>query len=516
MNIAMILSGGVGKRLGGNLPKQYLTIKGKMIIQYVIEAIRKSAKIDRIVVVAHEPYAEMLKEKFDVEVCLGGAERNITLKNGLDYVHDKFDCKKIMIFDAVRPMVTAELVDDYMDKLDEYDIVLTAQKITDSLGCYDLHEVRRDRYYLLQSPEAYRFANLYKYFDSNSTLTEVAQQLPADMRTYLNFGFSDNLKITYKQDLFLAEQLLGLNETKARFEVRRLKEYLGKNYSVEAEQWINDLPQIIEYLKFKWKFDDYSINSNAHFGIVIKTESSQWGKVVVKIVPPFIGRFEHELGVYLDYADKGIMCPLYDYDRSFCALLLKQAFPADFADFTPVNEKKIELFFDKLNEKLLLRDKGENDYRSILHGKLLMTSETLDYGRQIDEYVKKAVEIYDEEFGKDKTYLILGDVHKYNLIEDREGYVAIDPIGYIAVKEIEYARYIGTVLTEDADNISKNLERAVSLFSKYSTKDRIIKALFVDVVFRLHNTTFENDDDVLARKWMNILRYIEEKASLDD
>lgn len=505
MNIAMILSGGVGKRLGGNLPKQYLTIKGKMIIQYVIEAIRKSAKIDRIVVVAHEPYVEMLKERFDVEVCLGGAERNITLKNGLDYVHDKFDCDKIMIFDAVRPMVTAELVDDYMDKLDEYDIVLTAQKITDSLGSYDLHEVRRDRYYLLQSPEAYRFANLYKYFDSNSTLTEVAQQLPADMKTYLNFGFSDNLKITYKQDLFLAEQLLGLNETKARFEVRRLKEYLGKNYSVEAEQWINDLPQIIEYLKFKWKFDDYSINSNAHFGIVIKTESSQWGKVVVKIVPPFIGRFEHELGVYLDYADKGIMCPLYDYDRSFCALLLKQAFPADFADFTPANEKKIELFFDKLNERLLLKDKGENDYRSILHGKLLMTSETLDYGRQIDEYVKKAVEIYDEEFGKDKTYLILGDVHKYNLIEDREGYVAIDPIGYIAVKEIEYARYIGTVLTEDADNISKNLERVVSLFSKYSTKDRIIKALFVDVVFRLHNTTFENDDDVLAKKWLKIL-----------
>ncbi len=506
MNIALILSGGVGKRLGGNIPKQYLTIKGKMIIQYVIEAIKASKQIQKIVIVAHEPYAQMLKDKFDIDVCLGGSERNITLKNGLDFIRNNYNCEKVMIFDAVRPMITPQLVDDYMEKLDNYDIVLTAQKITDSLGSYDLHEIRRERYYLLQSPEAYRFDNLYDYFDCNSTLTEVAQQLPKSMKTYLNFDFSDNLKITYKHDLFIAEQLLGLNETKSKFDVKRLREYLGKNYPVETEQWINDLPQIIEYLKFKWKFDDYSINPNAHFGIVIKADSSQWGKVVVKLIPPFIGRFEGELGLYQKYESTGLMCPLYDYDKSFCALLLKQAVPADYADFKETNFDKIIYFFDKLNKNLLPYS-GENyhDYGKILRDKADMSALGLEYGKEIDEYVKKAIDIYNSEFASDKLYLLLGDTHKYNLIEDKNGYIAIDPIGYIAPKEIEFARYIGTVLTEDLTNADKNLQKAIELFSRYSTKDKILKALFVDIVFRLHNTTFENDDDVLARKWLKIL-----------
>lgn len=506
MNVALILSGGVGKRLGGNIPKQYLTIKGKMIIEYVIEAVSAASCIDKTVVVAHEPYAGMLKEKFDIDVCLGGEERNITLKNGLDFIHKNYNCAKIMIFDAVRPMVTPAFVNDYMKKLDSYDIVLTAQKITDSLGCYDMHEVRRERYYLLQSPEAYRFDNLYKYFDSKSTLTEVAQQLPASMRTYLNFDFSDNIKITFKHDLFIAEQLLGLNETKARFDVKRLREYLGKNYPVETEQWISDLPQIIEYLKFKWKFEDYSINPNAHFGIVIKADSTQWGKVVVKLIPPFIGRFEGELGLYEKYADTGLMCPLYDYDKSFCALLLKQAVPANYAEFTQENFGKITEFFDRLDKNLLPYN-GEkyHDYGAILDGKKDMPALGLDYGKAIDEYVDKAITLYKKTFAKDKLYLLLGDAHKYNLIEDKDGYIAIDPIGYIAPKEIEYARYIGTVLTEDLDNAGENLQKAVGLFSKYSTQEKIIKALFIDVVFRLHNTTFENDDDILARKWLKVI-----------
>lgn len=509
MNVALILSGGVGKRLGGNIPKQYLTIKGKMIIQYVIEAIEASEKIDKIVAVAHEPYLSLLRDKFDIDVCQGGAERNVTLKNGLDYIREHFDCDKIMIFDSVRPLITPALIDEYMDKLDGYDIVLTAQKITDSLGCYDMHEVRRERYYLLQSPEAYKFDKLYKYFDSESTLTEVAQQLPEDTPTYLNFDFSDNLKITYKHDLFVAEQLLGLAETKSKFDVKRLREYLGKNYPVETEQWISDLPQIIEYLKFKWKFEDYTINPNAHFGIVIKAESSQWGKVVVKLIPPFIGRFEGELGLYEKYESTGLMCPLYDYDKSFCALLLKQASPADYADFKEENLPKIKAFFDKLDKKLLPYS-GEkyHDYAAILRAKKEMPSVGLSYGKDIDEYVEKAIDIYNKDFADDKLYLILGDVHKYNLIEDMKGYIAIDPIGYVAPKEIEFARYIGTVLTEDLDNARSNLEKAVDLFSAYSTRDKIVKALFVDVVFRLHNTTFENDDDVLAKKWLRILKYI--------
>lgn len=508
MNVAMILSGGVGKRLGANIPKQYLTINGKMVVEYVINAIKSSKKIDKILVVAHSPYDQMLAKRFDVDVCLGGNERNITLKNGLDFIDKNYQCDKVMIFDAVRPLVTAELIDEYMQKLDDYDIVLTAQKITDSLGCYDMHEVRRERYYLLQSPEAYRFNALYQYFDSQSQLTEVAQQLPKSMRTYLNFNFSDNLKITYKHDLFIAEQLLGLQDVKSRFDVKRFKEYLGKNYPIETEQWINDLPQVIDYLKFKWKFDDYKVNPNSHFGLIIKANSRQWGEVIVKLIPPFIGRFDGELQIYKAYENSGLTCPLYDYDKTFCALLLKCGQPGDYADFCQSNIEGLRRFFDNLDTQLIVYSGDKyNNYQAILQCKL----DSPAYGKngeQINYYVEKANEVYAKVFSKEKTCLLLGDAHKYNLIKEGDKFVAIDPIGYVAPKEIEFARFIGTVFTEDMDNVENNLQSALEFFGKYSTKEKIVAAVFVDIVFRLHNTTFENDDDVLADKWLRILEII--------
>ncbi|MDE6758463.1 MAG: 2-C-methyl-D-erythritol 4-phosphate cytidylyltransferase [Clostridia bacterium] len=509
MNVAMILSGGVGRRFGGNIPKQYLLIKGKMVIEYVIEAIRNSGVIDKVLIVTNKPYDNMIKEKFDVDVCLGGEERNITLKNGLDYIYDNYNCDKIMIFDAVRPLVYPQLVGEYLKKLDQYDIVLTAKKITDSLGCYDIHEIIRDRYYLLQSPEAYRFDLLYKYFDSHSQLTEVAQQLPKELKTYLNFDFHNNIKITYKHDLVVAEQLLGLNEINSKFDVKRLKEFLGKNFPEETEQWINELPQVIDCLKYKWKFDDYLVNPNSHFGIIIKAYSRQWGDIIVKLIPPFIDRFDGELNLYLQYRDSGIMCPLYDYDRAFCALLLKCGQPGSCADFCKDNIPELRKFFDNLNEKLLICNNSRyHDYRTILQSKLNEPSNVKN-GKKIDAYVKNANELFDKYFSDSDKYLLLGDAHKYNLIKDEDRFLAIDPIGYIAPKEIEFARFMGTVFTEDLENVETLLREVTKFFLNYSTQERILAALYIDVVFRLHNTTFENDDDVLANKWLEVLRVIE-------
>ena len=130
-------------------------------------------------------------------------------------------------------------------------------------------------------------------------------------------------------------------------------------------------------------------------------------------------------------------------------------------------------------------------------------------GERINLYVKAANDLFVKAFAKATTYLLLGDAHKYNLIKDGKSFVAIDPIGYVAPKEIEFARFIGTVFTEDMENIENNLQRSLEFFEKYSTKDKIISALFIDVVFRLHNTTFENDDDVLANKWLKILKVID-------
>ena len=509
MNIALILSGGIGKRLGASQPKQYLQIGGKRIISYVIEACTKSRTIDKIIVIAHDEWAEKLSVEAGfqgVVFCKAGKERNETLKNGLDYVKEHYSCQKIMIFDAVRPLVTEELIDEYIEKLDDYDIVLTAQRITDSLGCYDIHQVDRSRYYLLQSPEAYKFDALYKYFKKESRLTEVAQQLPRDSKTYLNFKFENNLKITYRHDLVVAEYLLNLKKVNEKFDVKRLKEYLGKNYPIQTEQWISSLMDTIGCLQYKWKFREYQVFGNSHFGLILKAESEIYGKVVVKLIPPFIGRFEGELSLYLLYKDTQIMCELYDYDRTLCALLLKRAMPGSFAEFDKDNESKVLEFFKRLNKKL-----KKATCKTIGHDYARILTEKRNYielvkGHEIiSAYVEEANRVYEEAFAQEEKYLLLGDVHQYNLLDDGGDYVAIDPIGYIAPKEFEAARYIGTVLTEHIDDVSYQLRNAIEKFSAIYNKRLLTAALFVDVVFRLHNTTFEDENDVLRNKWLKVL-----------
>lgn len=208
MNIALIVSGGVGKRFDAPIPKQYLPLQGKRVISFVVDAARQSKLADTVLVAAHKEYEEMIRSEYNAEWVEAGDERNQTIRNGLDYIKARYPCKKIIILDAVRPLIKPELIDSYFALLDRYQAVTTARKITDSLGSYDMHQVDRDRFYLLSSPEAFDFGLIYAYMDAKSKLTEVIQQFPEDTTVYLNFDYFNNLKITYKEDLRTAEILL--------------------------------------------------------------------------------------------------------------------------------------------------------------------------------------------------------------------------------------------------------------------------------------------------------------------
>jgi 2-C-methyl-D-erythritol 4-phosphate cytidylyltransferase len=106
-------------------------------------------------------------------------------------------------------MVTSALIDRYMDILDDYEAVTTAQYITDSLGCMDIPVVRRERYFLMQSPEAFRFKLLEANMKADSDLTELIQQLPTNTAYYRNYDFTDNYKLTYPDDIYILEKLLA-------------------------------------------------------------------------------------------------------------------------------------------------------------------------------------------------------------------------------------------------------------------------------------------------------------------
>ncbi len=198
MNAALILSGGVGARFGASVPKQYVRIRRKRVIEYVIEAAKAAPSIDAVLVAGAEcPQLVALQKKHGFLTAPGGATRNETLLNGLTALH-QMGCERVVILDAVRPLVTGALIDEYIRILQAgADAVSTVQPITDSLGCLDCHEVDRSRYYLMQSPEGYALPLLMQHFDPASKLTEVAHQLPQGSRIHLYRDFPENPKLTY-------------------------------------------------------------------------------------------------------------------------------------------------------------------------------------------------------------------------------------------------------------------------------------------------------------------------------
>ncbi len=211
MNIGIVLAGGVGSRFGSKIPKQYQTINGKEVIFYSINALKNSASVEKIIVVAHGEYIAKVKNDYpEIEAVEGGDTRNKSLYNALSYIKRNYDCEKIIVLEAARPMVTSALVDDYLERLNDADAVITGQKIVASLGSYKQHVVNREDYYLIEAPEAFRFELLYNNFDKDSkTITATNQHLPENSRLDVNFEFKNNMKITYFQDLKYCEGMMN-------------------------------------------------------------------------------------------------------------------------------------------------------------------------------------------------------------------------------------------------------------------------------------------------------------------
>jgi 2-C-methyl-D-erythritol 4-phosphate cytidylyltransferase/2-C-methyl-D-erythritol 2,4-cyclodiphosphate synthase len=208
-NIAIVLSGGTGVRFGSDTPKQYEMLLGKEVIHYTINALKASALTNLIVVAARREDVGRLSSTYGVFCTEGGPSRNASLYNAIAYIERNHPrCANVLIAEAARPFLTAGIVDGYYRYLSDFDAVVTAVRINDSLGREDGVVVDRDAYYLIQAPEAFRFELLRGYFSGDSPITATVQQLPANIRVKKFFDFRHNMKITYEYDLLLAAELM--------------------------------------------------------------------------------------------------------------------------------------------------------------------------------------------------------------------------------------------------------------------------------------------------------------------
>ena len=142
MNIAVVLAGGSGTRLGGALPKQFLEVEGKPIIAYTIEAFQKNPRIDEIVVVSRAENVDLMwgiVHRFHYEkvskVLLGGKERydsSLAAIAAYDHPDDV-----LLLHDGVRPLVSQQSIYRFLDAIVRYNAVFLAIKTTHTIVEFD-------------------------------------------------------------------------------------------------------------------------------------------------------------------------------------------------------------------------------------------------------------------------------------------------------------------------------------------------------------------------------------------
>lgn len=146
-NIAIILAGGSGSRFGADMPKQFLQVAGKMIIEHTIDAFERHPLIDKIAIVSRADYMEEMKEMVKKDgymkvthILQGGKERYHSSLSAAKAFTDDDD--NLLIHDGVRPLVSERIITDCVNALAEHEAVDVAVATTDTI--IELNEDGKD------------------------------------------------------------------------------------------------------------------------------------------------------------------------------------------------------------------------------------------------------------------------------------------------------------------------------------------------------------------------------------
>lgn len=227
-NIAVILAGGSGRRIGGNIPKQFLSINGKTVLEYSITAFQKNQMIDEIVIVTNSSFLEETRAIIKTpryskvsKILIGGAERHHSTLSALK-AFEMTECN-LIIHDAVRPLVTEAMITNVIQALTTCEACTTAVQTTDTILESDPEKQyissipNRNFLYNVQTPQAFRRHTLQKAyhlalqdpdFHSTDDCGVVKKYLP-ETPIKIIAGCSSNIKLTYPEDIPFIEHLLN-------------------------------------------------------------------------------------------------------------------------------------------------------------------------------------------------------------------------------------------------------------------------------------------------------------------
>lgn len=229
MNVAVVLSGGTGTRMGAGIPKQYQTLAGKPALVHTLEQMQRCNAVEGVLVTADPVWKTQIfqwKETFSLTKLLAvapaGLNRQLSIRNGLlaaEPFMDSSELSGVIIQDAVRPLTSAELLARLIEELKDAPCVMPVLPVTDTTytsrdGQWVDGLLERSALFGGQAPEAFRYWPYLRLYRDTPDETLCAMsgscQLPyrQGWKVKMIPGESGNIKITYPQDLKICEMLL--------------------------------------------------------------------------------------------------------------------------------------------------------------------------------------------------------------------------------------------------------------------------------------------------------------------
>ncbi len=252
--VAVVLAAGFGTRFDVNNPKQLVSVGGKPIVCWSIEAFENNDRVSDIIVVVNERVSGVVSALVDESgygkvraIIPGGAERVDSTLAALDLLRQAGipGGAKILIHDSVRPFVSQESIDGCIEGLDEFNAATVAYASTDTILLTEDQAGRkivrsvpeRPNTFRAQTPQAFRFATIVKAYELASAdpgfhptddTRVVVDYLPGEQVAIVN-GSEENLKITTPSDMPIAEGIArGINPEGAKAQAKaRMHEVLA-------------------------------------------------------------------------------------------------------------------------------------------------------------------------------------------------------------------------------------------------------------------------------------------------
>ena len=219
-NVAVILGAGNGTRMGIDKSKMLLEIGGKTVIERSVAAFSDMPEIDEIIVVCRECDVDLFSQLItdeDVSFVIGGEIRQQSVMNAVETIDE---CDYIIIHDGARPLVTQKAIINTLDKAQECRAAATGVTVKDTIKVVDdnlaiVDTPDRSRLISIQTPQIFDFG-LYKealkkaQADSKDYTDDCQLVENLGTKVYAVQGDYDNIKITTKSDIPLAENILKM------------------------------------------------------------------------------------------------------------------------------------------------------------------------------------------------------------------------------------------------------------------------------------------------------------------